>query len=267
MIGFQKFFLPILTSNGESAWPELFPVEKIDELRKTVGEHQFMAQMMLEFTPLEKMRLDPGMIQIYDDSFDKLTAEIGSYKITGAAVYWDPSLGNKHGDASVCALIFRDDKNHNIFLHDIKYMVVPSDHPQPLTYQCDIVLDFVEKYNLRRLSVETNGLGKALPEILLDKIAMRGSGISINKVNNTGKKETRILNTLEPLLGAARLFAHTRVTHTPFMAEMLGWSPVGGIGHDDGLDAVSGAINAIPIPIRALGRGPTTYTANTNFKI
>jgi len=245
----------------------MFPIEKIDELRKTVGEHHFMAQMMLEFTPLERVRLDPGMIQIYDNEFDKLSAQIGAHKITGCAVYWDPSLGHKNGDASVCALIFRDDKNHNIFLHDIRYMVVPPEHPQPLTYQCDMVLDFLEQYNLRRLSVETNGLGNALPEILNDKIMSRGGGISINKVTNTGKKETRILNTLEPLLGAARMFAHNRITRTPFMAEMLGWSPIGGTGHDDGLDAVSGAINAIPIPIHAYGRAPTTYTANTNFKI
>ena len=245
----------------------MFPIERINELRKTVGEQHFMSQMMLDFTPLEKVRLDPGMIQIYGDEFNQTTAQIGANKITGACVYWDPSLGHKKTDSSVCALIFRDDKNHNVFLHDIKYMVVPPEHPQPLTYQCDLVLDFLERYNLRRLSVETNGLGNALPEILADKIASRGGGISINKVNNNTKKETRILNTLEPLLGAARMFAHNRIAQTPFFAEMLGWSPIGGIGHDDGLDAVSGAINMNPIPIRPLGSIPRTYTANTNFKI
>lgn len=248
-------------------WPDVFPVDKINELRKNVGEHHFMAQMMLKFTPMDNIRLDPGKIQLYSHEFNPTNAKIGDWAITGAAVYWDPALGHKNTDSSVCVLIFRDDKSHNIFLHDIMYMVVPDNCPQPLTYQCDIVLDFLNKYKLHRLAVETNGLGNALPEILADKIANRGGGIYVQKITNNTKKELRILNTLEPLLGAGRIFAHTRIQQTPFMAEMLGWSPIGGIGHDDGLDAFSGAINATPIPCRPHDHTTRMYTANTNFKI
>lgn len=267
MLGYKKFELPILKPDGTSAWPELFPIDKIQELRKTVGEHHFMAQMMLQFTPLDKVRLDPGKIQLYDAEFNPQTAQIDNKQVTGASVYWDPALGYKHSDSSVCVLIFRDDKAHNIFLHDIKYMVVPSECDQPLTYQCDMVLDFLTKYNIHRLAVEVNGLGNALPEILSDKIVKRGCGVVVQKITNNTKKESRILNTLEPLLGAGRLFAHIRIQQTPFLSEMLGWSPVGGIGHDDGLDAVSGAINTLPIPIRPTGSIMRQYTANTNFKL
>ena len=242
-------------------------MDKIQEIRKNVGEHHFMAQMMLHFTPFEKVRLDPGKIQIYDSEFNPHTAKIGDFIVTGAAIYWDPALGHKNTDSSVCALVFRDDHAHNIFLHDIMYMVVPNEHPQPLTYQCDLVLDFLNKYKFRRISVETNGLGNALPEILSDKISKRGGGIVIQKISNHTKKESRILDTFEPLLGAGRLFAHARIQQTPFMSEMLGWSPIGGIGHDDGLDAVAGAINVMPVPIRPIGSVVRNYTANTNFKI
>ena len=102
-------------------------MEKISELRKTVGEHYFMAQMMLEFTPPDKIRLDPGMIQLYDADFDYINCKIDQWRITGAAMYWDPALGHKNTDSSVCAIIFRDDKSHNIFLHDMLYMVVPNE--------------------------------------------------------------------------------------------------------------------------------------------
>jgi len=267
LIGYKKFLLPILNPDGTSAWPEKFPVDKIIEIRNTVGEHHFMSQMMLDFIPLEKVRLDPGRIQIYNAEFNQLNAKIADWPITGVAAYWDPSLGHKHTDSSVCALIFRDDKTHNIFLHDLMYMVVPPEHPQPLTYQCDLILDFLAKYNIHRIAVETNGLGNALPEILGDKIAKHGGGIVIQKITNNTKKETRILNVFEPLLGAGRMFAHTRIQQTPFMAEMLGWSPIGGIGHDDGLDAVAGAINVLPVPVRPIGSCIHSYTANTNFKI
>lgn len=259
--------LPILNPDGTSTWPQMFPPDKISDLRKTVGEHHFMAQMMLDFMPLENVRLDPGKIQFYDADFNFITGKLGNYTITGAAMYWDPSLGHKNTDSSVCAFIFRDDKSHNIFLHDIMYMVVPPDCPQPLTYQCDLVLDFLNKYKIHRLALEVNGLGNALPEILGDKIAKNGGGIVIQRVNNHIHKETRIMNALEPLLGAGRLFAHTKIQQTPFLSEMLGWSPVGGIGHDDGLDAVSGAINTMPIPVRPHGATIRQYTANTNFKI
>ena len=245
----------------------MFPVDKINELRKTVGEHHFMAQMMLKFTPLDKICLDPGKIQFYDCEFNPLTAKIDTWPITGVSVYWDPSLGYKNKDSSVCALVFRDDKSHNIFVHDIMYMVVPNEYPQPLTYQCDLVLDFLAKYKLHRLAVEINGLGNALPEILLNKSVSRGESVNIQKITNHEKKESRILNTLEPLFGAGRMFAHVRIQKTPFVAEMMGWSPIGGIGHDDGLDAVAGAINALPIPVRPSGNLVRHYTANTNFKL
>lgn len=267
LLGYKKFLLPILKPDGSSAWPQMFSVDKIADLRKTVGEHHFMSQMMLEFIPLEKVRLDPGMIHFYDCEFNYNSGKLGDWPVTGAAMYWDPSLGHKNTDSSVCAFIFRDDKSHNVFLHDIMYMVVPQNHPQPLTYQCDLVLQFLGRYKLRRLAVETNGLGNALPEILSDKIANLGGGIVVQKIVNHSKKETRILNALEPLLGAGRIFAHTRIQQTPLLSEMLGWSPVGGIGHDDGLDALSGAINITPVPIRPIGSAPHQYTANTNFKI
>lgn len=226
-----------------------------------------MSQMMLEFTPLEKVRLDPGMINLYDYEFNPGLAKLGDWNITGAAIYWDPSLGHKNTDSSVCALIFRDDKSHTIFLHDLQYMVIPNECPQPLMVQCDLVLDFLNRYNLHRIAVETNGLGNALPEILGDKIANRGGGIIVQKITNNTKKETRILNTFESLLGSGHLFAHVRIQQTPFMSEMLGWSPIGGIGHDDGLDAVAGAININPIPIRPVGTSIRSFSANTNFKI
>jgi hypothetical protein len=48
---------------------------------------------------------------------------------------------------------------------------------------------------------------------------------------------------------------------------MIGWSPVGYAGHDDGLDAVAGAIAQVPSIVRPLGHAVQTFTANTNFKI
>jgi hypothetical protein len=98
-------------------------------------------------------------------------------------------------------------------------------------------------------------------------IARNGGGITVHGITNSRRKQDRILDALEPVLTTGRMYAHRRITQTPFVSEMLAWSPVGGTEHDDGLDAVAGAIMCGAIPVRPMGSLPIRYTANTDFKI
>lgn len=265
--GYSELRIPILDDDGNSAWPAVFPPEKIDEIRQTVGERHFSAQMMLNYVSPEKIRLDPGTIHFYEDEFDPHTARIGDNFISGAAIYWDPSGGRKNGDNSVCALIYRDDKSRRVFIHNIIYVVVPDEIDYPLAYQCEKIIEFVRHTRVRQITLETNGMGAALPEIMRDIIKRDGGGINLRPITNSRRKEYRILDALEPLMSTGRLFAHRRITQTPFISEMLAWSPLGGGEHDDGLDAVAGAITCSPMPVhQPIGYG-ARYVANTNFKI
>lgn len=259
--------IPIIDADGNSAWPDMFPLDKISEIRNSVGERHFSAQMMLKYIPSDKVRLDPGAIRVYYDDFNAHVCSIGENKITGITVYWDPSIGHTYSDGSVCVLLYRDDKNRTVFLHDILYLLVPDNVQQPLTYQCNSVIDFMLLHNVSRINIEVNGLGNALPEIMSDVASKRGVIFSVQKITNHANKESRILDAIEPTLTAGRFYAHHRIMQTPFCAEMLGWTPVGGSEHDDGLDAVAGAISATPIPIRPIGACVQTLHANTNFKI
>lgn len=265
--GYSELRIPILDDAGNSAWPQVFPLEKIEEMRRTVGDRHFSAQMMLDYVAPDKIRLDPGGIIIYNHNFDARIGKIGDFCITGAIVYWDPSSGKKNADNSVCVLIYRDDKNNRVFIHDILYLVVPDGTDYPLAYQCHRVFDFIRRHKQHTLAVETNGIGNALPEIMRNAISGTDYGVQIRPITNSRKKEDRILNALEPLLSSGRLYAHTRIGQTPFFSEMLSWSPLGGTEHDDGIDAVSGAVLTSPIPIRPLGTTPHRYIANTDFKI
>ncbi|MBO7509458.1 MAG: hypothetical protein J6T57_04260 [Alphaproteobacteria bacterium] len=265
--GYAELRIPILNSDGKPAWPDVFTAEKIDQIRKTVGERHFSAQMMLNYVPPDKIRLDPGGIKIYEDAFEPHYGRIGEYQITGASVYWDPAGGHRNGDHSVCTLIYRDDNNRNVFIHDITYMIVPDSVEYPLSYQCDLVLDFVRHHQMRNLTVETNGIGGALPEILRDTVRRAGYGIQITPITNSRNKQDRILDAIEPLLSTGRLFAHRRITQSPFFSEMLAWTPIGGGEHDDGLDAVAGAIMSRPVPVRTTIDINRRYVANTDFQI
>ncbi|MCM1294122.1 MAG: hypothetical protein NC311_00990 [Muribaculaceae bacterium] len=263
--GYRELKIPIIDSDGHPAWPELFPIERIDALRQTVGARHFSSQMMLDFVPPDRARLDPDGLNLYSDEFDMRTAKIGDVLITGTAVYWDPSSGGRHSDGSVCVLLYRDDASRRVFIHDVLYITVPDGTLHPLGLQCDRVIDFLSRYNLRRIYIETNGIGNALPEIMRDTCTRRGIQIAVQRIINNKNKESRILDAIEPILGTGRLYMHTRVQQTPLISEMIGWTGCDGVGHDDGLDALAGAICAVPTPVRPFGATIQSIKANTNF--
>ena len=265
--GFKTLKIPIVDADGNPAWPEMFPLPAIDTLRNTVGLRHFASQMMLNPVPPERIRLDPGTMHFYDDEFNPHNAKIGDWSITGAALYWDPSMGGQNSDGSVCVMIYRDDKTHRVFIHDVLYMVVAEHDDYPMAHQCDMVLQFMARHHMRRICVETNGIGNTLPEILRDCALRGGYDTVVQRVVNHKRKSDRIIDTLEPILSTGRLYCAERVKNTQLLAEMIGWSPIGCTTHDDGLDAVAGAISATPIPIVPVGRATQIYSANTQFKI
>ena len=69
--GYKLLKIPIVNRDGEPAWPELFPIDRIEILRETVGQRHFASQMMLDFMPPERIRLDPGGLHFYDTDFDR----------------------------------------------------------------------------------------------------------------------------------------------------------------------------------------------------
>lgn len=266
--GYKLLKIPIVSPDGEPTWPEVFPLTVIDNMRETVGVRHFMSQMMLKSVSLERTRLDPGGLRFYDEEFDARNAKIGAHLISGVTLYWDPSTGRKKRDNSACALLFHDNKNRCMFLHDILYLTVDESEQFPLSRQCDMVLDFMIARKINRITIETNGLGIGVPEIMRDCAIRRGINIYVNHQKNNKAKSERILSAIEPLLSTGRLYAHIRLRQTPLMAEMLGWTPMGAYGvHDDGLDAVAGAITQPPIPVHPSGTVQKTFSANTNFTI
>ena len=267
MRGFKTLKIPIVDDGGTPAWPEMFPLSVVAELQSAVGVRHFASQMMLKPISNDRIRLDPGAMHFYDDEFNPQTARIGDNVITGAAVYWDPSLGRTNSDGSVCVIIYRDDKLHRVFIHDVLYLGVSDNDEHPMATQCEQVLLFLMHYNINRICVETNGIGNTLPEILREIARNRNQGVVVQSIVNNKRKSDRIIDTLEPVLSTGRLYCATRVQSTPLLSEMLGWSPIGYTTHDDGIDAVAGAILSPPIPIHPTGRLGRIYSANTNFSI
>ena len=267
LIGYKQLKIPIMDNAGNPAWPEMFSLKKIQELQQIVGHKHFSAQMMLEYIPDEKVCLDPGALTFYDDDLDNRTCLLGQHRITGCCTYWDPSSGRSASDGSVCVLVYRDDKNRTAFVHDILYMVVSDDDVHPLATQCENVLSFMQKHKLNTIGIEINGIGNALPEILRNIATAQHFSIHILQIANHTKKETRILNAIEPMLTTGRLFMRNTIKQSMLLSEMLSWTPVGSREHDDGLDALAGALAMQPSPIRPMINHNGLIKANTEFKI
>ena len=267
LIGYKQLKIPIIDNDGNPAWPEMFPLEKIHELQQIVGPRHFSAQMMLEYVSEELVCLDPGALNFYDEDFDSRYCRLGEHLITGVCVYWDPSSGRSSADGSVCVLVYRDDKNKTAFVHDILYMRVSDDDLHPLATQCEQILLFLRKHGLNRVCVEINGIGNALPEILRRVADTNSMTINIIQIANHTKKETRILNAVEPMLTTGRLFVRNTIKQTMLLSEMLAFSPIGSKEHDDGLDALAGALVMQPSPIRPLIMRNGLIKANTEFKV
>jgi len=263
--GFRTLAIPIADEFGRSAWPEVFPVARIDEIRTRTGNRHFASQMMLMPVGTERARLDSSALRFYDADPDMRCARLGEFNITGWSLYWDPSGARKKGDASVCLFLLRDDRSRRAFVNDCLYLETDDDDPHPLATQAGIVLDFMERRGVFHIAVEVNGLGNALPEILRREADLRGRRITAARIVNHKSKVERILDAIEPMLGTGRLWAHEKIKSTGLMSEMADWSPGGRVG-DDGLDALAGALAATPIPLRPRGQR-VPIRANTEFRV
>lgn len=249
--GFTELLLPVLTSSGQSRWPERFPLAKIKSIQKRAGPLKFMSQMLLKPVQLTQGRLDVDKIQFYADELvyhqSNLSAElkINETKLVSASCWWDPSFGRKDkSDSSVIACLFTDEKGF-YYLHDVLYLTVEKAE-ESASLQCHAVADFVAKYHLPSVMVETNGIGKFLPEILRKTLAERRIRCSVLEKISRIQKETRILSAFDAVLADKRLMVHERIRQTPFLTEMREWIPFGKT-HDDGLDAVAGCLLSEPI--------------------
>src|SRR5690606_2910903 len=93
--------------------------------------------------------------------------------------------------------------------------------------QCRIIADLARRFYLPSLMLETNGIGRFLPNILRNVLAKTHVPCRVQEIAQSTAKDTRILEGFDALLAARRLYVHESVRHTPFLTEMREWQPSG----------------------------------------
>ena len=261
--GFKRLEVPVLDAQGQSAWPDRFSLAQLKNMRAHSGPAKFNSQMMLRPTNIAEGRLNPDLLHFYDAKahYSRILnrLEIGETQMVGASAYWDPAFGSAKGDHSVVAIVFEDAKGLK-YLHHIEYIrITPAAEAggegsdmDEATQQCRIVADLVRRFYLPSIAVEINGIGRFLPGLLRNALVAAGAPCAVKEVVSSQKKEVRILEAFDAILAARRLYASGQVRSTPFVAEMREWRPERSRGHDDGLDAVAGALMQSPLRIERL---------------
>ena len=262
LAGWKTLKIPLIKSDGSSAWPERFSIQRIEALRRRSGANKFAGQMMLEPVPVTESRLDTMRLKPYDGELNYREVNgqgvltLNGIRMAGVACWWDPAFGSPTGDRSVVACVFFDEAG-NAYIHRLLYLTVPPD-TEATAYQCARVRELVRECYVPAIHLETNGIGKFLPALLRQEFARSRTTCAVIEETARANKAERILSAFEPLLMNGALWFHNSIRQTPFLQEMRDFTL--GTKHDDGLDAVAGCLLAEPVHLQ---RWPTTFTKQT----
>lgn len=273
LAGYDRLKLPVLDEQGESLWPERYSAEDIARMKRRTGINKFTSQMMLEPVNIAEGRLNPADLVRYNGDLIHLREyhrmDLNGNTLVGCGAFWDPAFGG--GDASVLAIVFTDDEG-SLWLHRVIYL--ERANGDVATAQSREVAEALRQFYVPSVSVESNGIGKFLPQILRRELARSRVACAVLEHNNSKSKDERILEAFQTVMAARLLHVHESVFKTPFITEMQEWRPGVRRGHDDGLDAVAGALALQPIRLkterfagRQLWHGGGTHTAKTDFEV
>jgi hypothetical protein len=242
------------------AWPDRFDRPDLARRRKrTRTINAWDSQYMLAAKPMHEMRLDADRLRVYAEAIrvERANREVrlmlGEVQMAGASTYWDCALGRPTGDTSAFTIVFTDERGQ-LYWHvsaaltgDIE---VVNERTGELTGgQCKQILDLVVRYQLPRVTVETNGPGGFVPPILRKHLAGTGCGVMERVRTSTMSKNKLILDAIEAPLSGRFLWAHVDIAQGPAADEMRDWNPALTDQPDSYIDSLAGAIRETPIRI------------------
>ena len=247
--------LPLVNAEGQSLWYERFGPAEIERVRAVSGESKFQSQMLLKAGAAVTPRLNGEAVRGYDGEIEcryvrgKEVYQLAGKPLAGYVCWWDPALGGgdirQRRDGSVVALVYYN-RRGDFFIEQVVWLEYDPQKSDGSLHQCEQVARFLEENGVGRIHIEGNGLGAFLPGILRRVLAERQQQVAVVKVMSKGNKNERIVKALEARLANGNVYASKAVREGQLMEEMEDYSPVGSSNRDDGLDAVSQAINHSP---------------------
>lgn len=242
---------------ADSAWPDRFTGEEmVKRRRETRTINEWDSQYQLHSRPIHETRLDPGKIKAYEVEpvLRKANGEFGMWlggvRIVGASCKWDPASGKLHTDASSLAVVLQDEQGRRYWHRAARLTgeVAELDHrgEKIVGGQVLQIVQIVKLLSLPRVVVETNGAGTFAPAYLKAALKQAKVQCGVTERHETGNKNKRILEAIEPPLNSGTLWAHVSVLDGPAYSQMREWNPSVAQQPDDDLDSLAGAITETP---------------------
>lgn len=237
-------------------WPERFDRKEIAFRRSECRTiNAWDSQYQLEAKPVHQVRLDPDRLIGYDaePSITVANGEVrmllGSVRVVGAVLYWDPALGQKGTHDSAVSVVFTDERG-NLYWHTVKELKGDIyDEQNPANSQCHQVRELAIGFQLENVHIETNGPGTFVPPLLRRSLAGTGCGVIEVQRTSDQAKAKYILEGLEPPLSGQFLWAHVSLWQTKLIGQMRDWIPGVEGQDDDYIDSGAGAVRQTPIRI------------------
>lgn len=259
-------------------WPERFTRDEIELKRKeTRTLNAWDSQYQLESKPISETRLDPERIIPYDvepviKHANKVASMwLGSARVAGMALRWDPSSAKINSDVSALALLLQDDFGRR-YLHRVAALTgeiaeFAPDGQRIIGGQVWQICDLIEQFHVPRVVIETNGAGTFAPAMLKAALKQRRiTGCGVGEEHAIANKNKRILEAFEPVMSASMLWAHVDVLNGPFWDQMKDWNPETQNQADDYLDASAAAITETPERIKVRVSGATDIPAREHWR-
>ena len=273
--GYNRLVLPIIDENGHSRWPERFPMSKIRALEREVGPARFKSQMLLQPVDLRELRLDATRLVPFVGELEVHSANrrqelhLQGRRLVTVQCWWDPAYGSpKGGDGSVVAVLFTDEHG-GYWLVEVAYLRHDpgiAEQVDEATQLCRQVVAIARRHLCPSITLETNGIGRFLPNLLRKAVHASGARMTVREHTTSRNKDQRIVEAFDPVLAARSLHVHERVYETPFLEEMRNFAP-GAQNRDDGLDAVAACILEPGVGVGELARTVgMSFQATSDFR-
>jgi predicted phage terminase large subunit-like protein len=168
---------PAINDNGEALWPDRYNINRLNEIKRTVGEYWFNAMYQQTPQPAEGGILKRSWIQYYDP---KTNYEFNNSILT---VYtgWDLAISQKETADYTCSCTAKyNPKSGNLFIVDWtqEHLTFPEQQQEVLKIQ--------RRYNAAMIGIEVNAYQEALPQSLKQHM------LPITGVRRISDKVTRI---------------------------------------------------------------------------
>ena len=222
--------------NGEVLWPEVYPYQKLMEIRLAEGETAFSAEYQNEPLDPQQCLFARAKISYWDDQY--ATTEDLLKHFDGNGDFYagcDPSLANDQtrGDLTAIVILFVSAWSKK------KYVVVADIARRAPDDTINQLIEYARQYRGLDIGIEANNFQQTMVSTLRERASKRGLSLYPRAIKNRENKQARIMALESEVNSGKLLFSRKHVT----LMRQLREFPMA--KYDDGPDALEMAMSRV----------------------